>query len=64
VFARQHFVGSLYGGSANALIDHAEIDVHQRGRFLYRRQCTDKREGHPLARDLEVLQTALRLSAP
>ena len=62
--ARQHFVRRRHDGRGLGLVQQAEQVVHHRAGALDLHQGPDDLPGLPLARDVEVLQRALRLRAP
>jgi hypothetical protein len=64
VLAREHLVGRCDDRLAFSLVEQLQLDVDERRGLLDQHQRADQLARHLLGRDLEVLQRALRLSAP
>jgi hypothetical protein len=62
--AVQDLVGGRHDGIGLARIERVERAVHHRGAALDHRERPDQLVGHPLGRDVEVVQRALGLRAP
>src|SRR5262249_8082538 len=64
VLSSDYFVGSRQDGVRLLLIEQSDLAVHGRGRTLHLSQGLDEDVREALARNMEVLQRALRLCAP
>jgi hypothetical protein len=64
MLACQYFIRRLHDSAGLFLVQQSQIAVDQRSGTFHRRQREDDFLRHPLGRDMEILQRALRLRAP
>ena len=64
MFAGKNFIGRFDNGAGDRAVNRAQVTIDHGGGTFHQGQCVDQRRRHLLAGNMEMMQRALRLSAP